>query len=76
MGANMNERRSNNRHMVDVMRKRDHATRNARCLDKWQETGGENLLSCFFWLCSFERLGCPETSSLEDLESPEIELSL
>lgn len=47
-----------------------------RSLDKLQETGRENLLSCFFWLCSFERLGWAETSSLADSRSPETELSL
>lgn len=47
-----------------------------RSLDKLQETGGENLLPCFFWLRSFESLGWAETSSLADSTSPEIELSL
>lgn len=47
-----------------------------RSLDKLQETGGENLLPCFFWLHSFESLGWAETSSLADSTSPETELSL
>lgn len=50
----MNERRSNNRHMFDVLWKRNHKTRNARkksgqIARNWRRESASLLLASFVW---------------------------